>query len=349
VLKSALSFGVSLALCGLAVMGFGKAVGGVGNAARNDSTSAPAPAYRDSTASGKRAEYLSSLSDTDHLPARLPDFTIRRAVREVRLQFTVADAQGRAVTQLSAADVRVWDNQALVSQFTEFQRSDDLPLFFGLLLDTSNSVTSVLPEEKAAASRFLTRILRPDMDSAFVMAFGGDLKLWQPSTSNREQLSEAIRRLQGPGWGTRFYDALYAACNAPVQPSDEMRVHRAVVVLSDGDDTQSLHGLRDIIGAAQSREIQIYALAIRAGKAWDRGDLVLERLADATGGRVYFARSSQDLDGAFAQIEQDLRTQYYVSFPPSQPARAFHSLRVEVRGPNRLEVHARQGYYAAAP
>lgn len=325
-LKSALSFGLSLALCALALMGFGKAAGGrVANAAPNGRSSAPPAAYREGMASETAAPpYLSNLPEGgDHLPVRLPDFTIRREVGEVRLQFTVADAHGRAVTQLSAGDVRVWDNRALVSHFTEFQRADDLPLSFGLLLDTSSSVSSVLPQEKAAANRFLNRILRPEIDSAFVMAFGADVKLWQTSTRDREQLSAAIQRLHEPAWGTRFYDALFAACTQPVQPADGVRVHRAVIVLSDGDDTQSLRGLRDVIGAAQSREIQIYALTIQGGQSWDAGDLVLERLADATGGRAYFVRSIEDLDGAFAQIEQDLRTQYYVSFPPSQPAPVF--------------------------
>lgn len=349
--KSVLSFGLSLSLCGLALIALGEAAGDrLAKVAPNVGSAAASLSEPDSRANETAATpYLPNLPEgRDHLPASLPDYSIRRDVHEVRLQFTVADVRGQAVTQLSAGDVQVWDNQIPVSHFTEFHRADDLPRFFGILLDTSSSVTSVLPQEKAAAGRFLERILRPEIDSAFVMGFAGDVKLWQASTRNREQLLNAIRRFEEPGWGTRFYDGLYAACNPPVQPPDGARVHRAVIVLSDGDDTQSLRGLRDVIGAAQGRDVQIYSLAIR-GQAWDHGDLVLQRLADASGGRAYFVRSPQDLDDAFAQIEQDLRTQYYVSFRASPPAPGFHTLRVEVRAPSKLEVHARQGYYAAAP
>jgi len=291
---------------------------------------------------------LPALPETsDHLPAGPPAYTIHRDIPEVLLRFTVADEQGRAVRNITSQEVRVFDNQTQVPRFSQFERDDDLPLQLGLLLDTSDSAKRVLPDEKAAATKFLDRIMRPQMDSAFVVAFGGDVKMWQGPTADRQKLFEAIERLQEPGWGTRFYDALYSACDSRLASSSNQLLHRALVVLSDGDDTQSLRGLRDVIAIAQRSEIQIYGLMIRDNQPPDRGDLVLQRLADATGGRIYVARSSQDLGGAFAQIEQDLRTQYFVSFPPQQPTPGFHSLRVEVRAPYKLQVHARQGYYAA--
>ncbi len=281
------------------------------------------------------------------MPLGPAGYTFRRDIPEVRLQFTVADEQGRAIGNVLPEDVRVFDNQNVVPRFSHFERDDNLPLEIGLLLDTSDSVKRVLPDEKAAAAKFLDRVLRPETDLAFVMAFGGDVKLWQAPTSDRQQLFEAIERSLEPGWGTRFYDALYAACEDQLAPMLGKTARRALVVLSDGDDTQSLRRLRDVAAAAQRSEVQIYALTIRASKSVDHGDLVLQRLSDATGGRVYVARSSKDLDGAFAQIEQDLRTQYQLSFPPQQLTPGFHSLRVEVRAPQKLEVHARQGYYAA--
>jgi VWFA-related protein len=129
---------------------------------------------------------------------------------------------------------------------------------------------------------------------------------------------------------------------------DGKLVHRALVVLSDGDDTESLRTLADVIAVAQRSEIQIYALTLRSQRGADRGERVLQRLTDATGGRFYVAQSSKDLGGAFAQIEQDLRTQYYVSFLPQTSSPGFHSLHVDVQAPRKVEVHARQGYYALA-
>ncbi len=348
--KSVLVTGLSLALCGLTLVGIGEWAAGRFENAEPDGGSAGPPA---ATSSGRNRVGAippsPALPDApEHLPAAEPGYTFRRDVPEVRLQFTVADAQGRMISDLASDQVRVYDNQAPVERFSDFQRDENLPLQIGLVIDTSDSVKRVLADEKAAATKFLDRILRPQSDSAFVMAFGGDVKLWQAATQNRQELFQAIDRAREPGWGTRFYDALYAACDGSSAGDDDAKLlHRALVVLSDGDDTQSLRGLRDVIGIAERRGVQIYALVIRSGKGGDRGDLVLQRLADASGGRVYFAQSSAELEGAFAEIERDLRTQYYVSFPPQQLTPGFHSLRVEVRAPQRLEVHARQGYYAA--
>src|ERR1035437_190079 len=98
---------------------------------------------------------------------------------EVRLEFTVDDEQGRLVHDLSAADIRILDNQAPVERFSAFARDENLPLRLGIVLDTSDSVKRVLPDEKAAALNFLDRIMRPQSDRAFVMAFGADIHIWQ--------------------------------------------------------------------------------------------------------------------------------------------------------------------------
>ncbi len=282
----------------------------------------------------------------NHLPANTPEYTVQHDVPEVRLQFTVADERGRLVPNLSPADVRILDDQSPVPRFTDFERDDNLPLRLGIVLDTSDSVKRVLPDEKSAALNFLDRVMRPQTDNAFVMAFGGNIRVWQTATADRQLLVSAVEHLQQPGWGTRLFDALYSACADQLSDHDHGQLdHRAIIVLSDGDDTESLRQMADVAAIAQRNEIQIYALTIHARQAPDRGDQILQRLADTTGGRFYIAPSSRDLEGAFAQIEQDLRAQYYVSFPP-QARRGFHSLRVEVTTPQKLEIHARQGYYA---
>ena len=350
--KSALIGGLWLAVCGATLVGLGEwADGRFGNAEPDGGSSAPLVAA--SYAPSRIAPLSPSLpvlpETSDHLPANAPEYTVRRDIPEVRLQFTVADEQGRAVKDVSPADVRVFDNQTQVLRFSEFERDDNLPLEIGLLIDTSDSVKRVLPEEKAAAVRFLDRILRPLIDNGFVIGFGGEFKVWQTPTDDRRALSDAIARLQEPGWGTRFYDAAYEACNRQLAANTSGKLmRRAIVVLSDGDDNQSLHGLRDVISMALRSEVQVYALTIRPPKSSGRINPVLQALAETSGGRVYEARGSKDLDAAFEQIEQDLRTQYYVSFTPQPATPGFHSLRVEVRAPQPLQVHARRGYYAFA-
>jgi VWFA-related protein len=352
--KSALITGLSLALSGVTLAGVSEWASGRFDSAVADggasTIAAAASGYDGSRGVVAAPSPLPALPETsDHLPAETPGYTFRRNVPEVRLQFTVADEQGRVVQDLSPDDVRIFDNQAPVASFSDFERAQDLPLQLGLILDTSDSVKRVLPEEKAAAVNFLQQIMRPQTDTALVMGFGGDIKLWQDATADRQQLMDAIARLKQPGWGTRFFDALYSACNGRLATAgDGKLVHRAIVVLTDGDDTHSIHTLGNAIAAAQRNEIQVYALTIHPLGVADRGDRILQRLADATGGRLYVAASSRDLGPAFAQIEQDLRTQYYVSFPPQPGRRGYHALHIEVRPAQKLEIHARQGYYAMA-
>ncbi len=350
--KSALIAGLSLALCGATLVGVGEwADGRFGNAEPEGRSAA---ALADASYTPNRLPpmppSLPVLPESgDHLPANAPDYTMRREIPEVRLQFTVADGQGRAVKDVSPADVRVFDDQSPVASFSEFERDDNLPLAIGLLVDTSDSVKRVLPDERAAAMRFLDRVLRLPADSAFVIAFGGEYRQWQAPTDDRQALSDAIARMQEPGWGTRFYDAVYEACSNQLEARASGKLmRRALIVLSDGDDNQSIHALHDVVAIAMRSEVQVYALTLRPPKSPERVNPALQRLAEASGGRVYVVRGSKNLDAAFAQIEQDLRSQYYVSFTPQHATPGFHSLRVEVRAPQPLEVHARQGYYAFA-
>ena len=357
--KSALIYGLMLALSAATMAGIGEwASEGSDNSSAGSDSSMAAP---DSSGSfPSPGGYASNRSAAlPPLPAVIapainnvslsntPGYTIRRDVPEVRLQFTVADEHGRLVQNLSPDDVRILDDQSPVAKFQDFARDDNLPLRLGIILDVSDSVKRVLPEEKTAALGFLDRVLRPQTDRAFVMAFGGNVQLWQDATSDRSSLSQAVNRIQQPGWGTVLYDALYSACVDRLHDaSDGVLVHRAIVVLTDGDDTHSLRTLPEVIAAAQKSEIQIYALTVHKRGLRLAGDAVLQILADETGGGVFVAQSAKELQVAFAGIEQQMRTQYYVSFPPQQSTPGFHALRVEVRSPQNAQVHARRGYYA---
>jgi Ca-activated chloride channel family protein len=352
--KSAIIIGLTLALSAATLAGIGEW------AADGSSDAAVEPASSDSVAAlpGKYAGsgvVAVAMMPVDlppagsYFPARTPGYSISRTVPEVRLEFTVADEQGHLVRDLAAEDIRVLDNQVPVGHFSDFAREENLPLRLGIVLDTSDSVKRLLAEEKAAALNFLNRIMRPQSDRTFVMAFGADIHIWQTSTADRAQLIDAVGRLHQPGWGTRFYDALYGACNEYLShPDKSSLMRRAIMVLSDGDDTESFHDLRDIVAIALRGEVQIYALTLHGRKQVSRSDAVLQRLAEQTGGRFYVAQSSKELEGMLTQIEQDLRTQYYVSFPPQQETPGFHALQVQVRTPQKMRVHARQGYYALA-
>lgn len=280
----------------------------------------------------------------------LPSYTIRRTVPEVRLQFSVADERGRLVTSLTQDDVRILDNQAAVRQVRNFARMDDLPLQLGLLLDVSDSVQKTILREKLGAQFFLQQVLRPQTDRAFLMAFGRDVRLWQASTGDRAELSHAVQQIEQEGYATNLYDGLFAACFSQFSSlAGYETAQRVIVVFSDGEDTGSLHGMTDVIALTQRREIQIYAISIHATRRRLHGDEVLQQLADQTGGRFYSAATEKGLSAIFAEMEQQMRTQYYVSFRPQQETPGFHELRLESTGAQKLRVRARQGYYFDAP
>ena len=356
--KSALIYGSLLALSGVMLAGIGEwASGGFDSSTSGFDSSTAAPDSSGSFASP--GEYGSNQGAfvpaaavlapaVSNVALSTSAYTISRNVNEVRLQFTVADEHGRPVQNLSADDIRVLDDDSPVPRFQDFARDEDLPLRLGILLDVSDSVKRVLPEEKAAALDFLERVLRPETDRALVISFAGNVQLWQDITSDRGGLRRAVNQLYQPGWGTVLYDALYSACLDHLSKADtDVLVHRAIVVLTDGDDTHSLHTLADVIVAAQRSEIQIYALTVHKRDLRPPGDLILQRLAEETGGGLFVAPSAKELGNAFAAIEQQMRTQYYVSFPP-QATPGFHALQVEVRSPQNAQVHARRGYYAMA-
>jgi Ca-activated chloride channel family protein len=279
-----------------------------------------------------------------------PGYTIRRTVPEVRLQFSVADEHGRLVTNLSPSDLRLFDNQSAVLRIHHFSRLEDLPLQLGILLDVSDSVQKTASREKLATQFFVQHVLQPQTDRAFLMAFAANVKLWQPSTGDLPALRQTLERIQQLGYATNLYDGLFSACLGQFPETNGPKAAQRIIVLfSDGDDTGSLHGIRDVVALAQRNEIQIFALSIHARRKSTTGDEVLQRLADETGGQFYVAASDKEFSAIFTEMEQQMRTQYAVSFQPQQETAGFHALRLELAGPQKMRVHARQGYYFEAP
>ena len=279
-----------------------------------------------------------------------PGYTIRHTVPEVRLQFSVADENGRLVTDLSDRDIRIFDDHSAVHRIRHFSRADDLPLQVGLLLDVSDSVQKSLAREKLATQFFVGHVLRPQNDRAFLLAFSRDARLWQPSTSDPVALRQALDRVHQLGYATNLYDAVFYSClNQFPLSDDDAVVQRILVLFSDGEDTGSLHALADAIAQAQRHEVQIYALSVHSGRKYSPGDEILRRLAEETGGQLYVASGQKEFASIFASMEQQMRAQYSVSFPPERETPGFHDLHIEITGNHKLRIHARQGYYFDAP
>jgi VWFA-related protein len=125
-------------------------------------------------------------------------------------------------------------------------------------------------------------------------------------------------------------------------------VRRAIVLLSDGDDNQSRVTRDEAIEMAQRAEVVIYAISTNASGYKERGDKVLEFMANATGGRAFFPFKIEDVGNAFTQIQDELRSQYSVAYRPAALASdgKYHSIEILAQNHKSLKVRSRKGYFA---
>jgi Ca-activated chloride channel homolog len=273
--------------------------------------------------------------------------TIRKRVDEVNVLFIATDKHGKFVRNLGQNDFNFFDDHKPVESIVAFRRETDLPLKMGLLLDVSGSVRTRFDFEQDAATGFLQHTIRAGFDQAFVMGFNVHQQLAQDFTDNVTALSRSVGSLRDGG-GTALYDAIYNACHDKLlKEQSDHPVRKALVILSDGDDNQSEHSQAQAIEMAQRAEVIIFAISTDDSGLILRGDKTLERLADATGGRAFFPFKMKDIKNSFAAIEDELRSQYVVSYHPANFDADGRYRSIEISALKKdLQVRARKGYYA---
>jgi Ca-activated chloride channel homolog len=273
--------------------------------------------------------------------------TIRKRVDEVNVLFIATDKHGKFVRNLGQNDFNFFDDHKPVESIVAFRRETDLPLKMGLLLDVSGSVRTRFDFEQDAATGFLQHTIRAGFDQAFVMGFNVHQQLAQDFTDNVTALSRSVGSLRDGG-GTALFDAIYNACHDKLlKEQSDHPVRKALVILSDGDDNQSEHSQAQAIEMAQRAEVIIFAISTDDSGLILRGDKTLERLADATGGRAFFPFKMKDIKNSFAAIEDELRSQYVVSYHPANFDADGRYRSIEISALKKdLQVRARKGYYA---
>jgi VWFA-related protein len=288
--------------------------------------------------------------------------------------FTAVDRNKRFVTGLKQEDIRVLEDGVPQQIFT-FQQNVDLPLTLAIVIDTSMSQERTLPEEKRAARAFVDAVMR-SKDEVAVLSFTGDSTLEQGLTGNPSRVRSAIERVefvppsgyvgsgvivgtppisgdnQSTAGSTAIWDALYATC-AEVMTESSDKTRRAIVLLSDGEDTSSTLKLDEAVAQALKTETIIFAIGIGDSFTYsgvDEGSL--RKITERTGGRAYFPRSEEDLRNAFAQIQRELREQFLVAYSPTNKRRdgSYRKLQIEVVNPelkkSNVKLNYRQGYFA---
>jgi len=290
-----------------------------------------------------------AISSTSAAPAEQRDsiITIKKRVNEVNVLFIATDRHGKFVRNLNQSDFSILDDHKPPQAIINFRRETDLPLEMGLLVDTSGSVRSRFDFEQEAAVSFLEHTLRAGFDKAFVMGFNAHRQITQDFTDNVTLLATAVHGLQNGG-GTALYDAVYHACRDRLSKDRNDRpVRRAIIIVSDGEDNQSEVSAAQAIEMAQRAEVIIYTISTDDSGLVLRGDHVLEHLADATGGRAFFPYKMKDITRSFTAIEDELRSQYVVSYSPADFNADGRYRSIEIVALKKdLQVRARKGYYA---
>src|ERR1022692_1937690 len=273
--------------------------------------------------------------------------TIRHVVNEVNVVFTVTDKHGHYVRDLKKENFKVLDDNKPPVEIRSFHAETNLPLEVGLLVDASNSVRDRFKFEQEAATEFLNQTIRPKYDKAFVVGFDVTPEVTQDFTDSTEKLSIGVRSLR-PGGGTAMYDALYFACRDKLMKAQhDGPVRRAIILLTDGDDNQSHVTREEAIEMAQRAEVIVYTISTNLSGAGRHGDKVLERIADATGGRAFFPFQMRDVADAFLSIQEELRSQYAVAYKPAGFAANGRYRTIEILAQDRnLKVRTRKGYFA---
>jgi Ca-activated chloride channel homolog len=257
---------------------------------------------------------------------------------------SATDGKRRFVTTLRAEDVRLTED-GVEQQLASFERETDTPLSLALLVDTSASQEMVLKDEQEAASAFIRSVLRPSKDSASVLSFTGVTRIEQPLTNEAEPLLTAVNSLK-VRWttrspecmdrdasdivrlrcGTAVWDAVVVAVREVLSKTPE-RTRRAIILLSDGDDYDSRVRLYQAAEYAGRHNTVVYAIGIR-DKKFKGGEMRedhLRSIVEQTGGRAFFPKRPADLPAAFAQIEQELRAQYLITYTATAATAASRS------------------------
>ncbi len=279
------------------------------------------------------------------IPEPVTEFV--RTVNEVRVIFTVTDKHGRYIKDMKRDDFRVVDDRKPADRINSFRSETDLPLQVGLLIDASNSIRDRFKFEQEAAIEFLNSMIRPRYDQAFTVGFDSTPDVTQDFTDNTELLSKGVRALRAGG-GTAMYDALYFACRDKLMKHDQTGpVRRAIILVSDGDDNSSHVTREEAIEMAQRAEVIVYTISTNITGSKTKSDKILERIAEATGGRAFFPFQIRDVSDAFASIQDELRSQYAMTYRPADFVADGHFRTIEILAQQKaFHVRTRKGYFA---
>jgi VWFA-related protein len=334
-------------------------------AQRPAATPAPTPRASDPTAPQKDDDAIQD------------DEVLRVETDLTNVLFTAVDRNKRFITTLKQEDIRVTEN-GVPQEIFAFQRETDRPLSLAIVIDTSGSQERTLPEEKSAARAFVDAIVRPMKDEVAILSFTGEATLELGLTGNVNRIRRAIDRVefvppsgylgggvtvggtsptspdnQSRASSTAIWEALWVTSDEVLAKESSDKTRRAIILLSDGIDTSSTRvKMAEAVERAIKADAVIYAIGIGDNYFSGVDEGSLRKVSERTGGRAFFPRDEEDLRKAFAQIQQELRSQYLVAYSSTNKNKdgSYRQLKIEIVNPELLKQNLRltyrQGYFA---
>jgi len=260
--------------------------------------------------------------------------TLRVNVDLVNVVLTVQDSTGRFVTGLSADNFRVYEDEN-EQKVAAFER-EDVGSAIGILVDNSLSMVDILPMMKTGLLDFVEHTR--SFNDLFVMTFGTNVRTIHDIREPRSQLESRVKALGVQGTSVLF-DALVEGLRK-VSGQDAER--KALLIFSDGIDTASKAGFRDVLLEAQKAGSLLYFIPIGSRILID--EHTIDSLAKETGGRAIYLRKSDSIRPAMEDIRQELSRQYYIGYYTTRKP-GHHSIRVEAPGRD-VRIRAKAGYYS---
>ena len=306
---------------------------------------APQPAASQAAQSAQPPEAQPSADQQADLNAPT---IVRLGVNEVNLIFTVTDKHGHYIPNLQQSDFALLDDGRAPAKVNSFHQQINLPLRVGIVIDASTSIRSRFQFEQESATEFLLGVLKARSDRAFVMGFDVTPTVTQDWTNNIDGLETGINRLR-PGGGTALFDAVYTACRDKLLDvaRGQQPARKAIVLISDGDDNQSRVYPDEAVKECQRAETIIYAISTNWTPSRGKGDKVLTKMAEDTGGQVFFPPSVEQMSVSFHEIEEELRSQYALTYTPAdfKYDGRFRPIYLYCND-RRYQARTRKGYFA---
>ena len=284
------------------------------------------------------AYHKEDVSVSDFIISKKLEVHYEEFVNRVILSATVVDKKGLFVRDLQKDDLTVYEGgtpQKIIDFYTETR-----PIMLALLVDTSGSMRDEMDEVHKAASSFIDTMRAED--TALVIDFSEKVFLLQDLTGDKALLKEAVNSTYGLG-GTALYDALHAA----YRKLNKIEGRKAIILLSDGEDTESFIDYKRVLEEAKASDVAIFSIGLGTSftNAPDRG--ILKELAEETGGKAFFPSKAEKLGSVYEAIADELRTQYYLTYFSTIPTWDGRWVNVKIESKNKdLSVRTKKGFYA---